>query len=223
MQPKMTQVQKRAVVYSFLAHIRNSATLAQGQLDIFVPIVKNALSELYPDGAVKGAKVSEIAEALVEKFGLNIPPTVMQVLMSKIAQEVNESSGSEDMQVFGDGSFIIRKFAFEEYKEQLQKCKDGVKNILGLFKKFCAINKLSPDADDISSLIKFIEQNQMEISRYLSGGRYDRLLFSGTICANFSGVSSDLRYITRHLFRVDAYKLPYISTSGGENGCRGSR
>ena len=166
----MTQVQKRAVVYSFLAHIRNSATLAQGQLDIFVPIVKNALSELYPDGAVKGAKVSEIAEALVEKFGLNIPPTVMQVLMSKIAQEVNESSGSEDMQVFGDGSFIIRKFAFEEYKEQLQKCKDGVKNILGLFKKFCAINKLSPDADDISSLIKFIEQNQMEISRYLSAG-----------------------------------------------------
>ncbi|WP_373811042.1 hypothetical protein [Porphyromonas macacae] len=167
---KITQVQKRAVAYSFLAHIRNNGTLAQGQLDIFVPIVKNALSELYPDGAVKGAKISEIADTLAEKFGLSIPPPVMQFLMNKIAHEVNEQSGMEDMQVFGDGSFIIRKFAFEEYKEQLQKCKDSVKSVLGLFKKFCSLYKYSSNADDITSLIKFIEQNQIEISRYLSGG-----------------------------------------------------
>lgn len=166
---KVSQIQKRAIAYSFLAHIRNTGTLIQGQLDIFVPIVKNALSELFPDGAAKGAKLSEITDALDEKFGLTIPPPVMQVLMHKIAQEVNEQSGEEDMQIFDDGSFIIRKFAFEEYKEQLQRCKDSVKNILLLFKKFCTIYKLSSDTYDITNLIKFIEHNQIEISRYLSG------------------------------------------------------
>lgn len=167
---KITLAQKRAVAYSFLAHIRNNGSLIQGQLDIFVPIVKNALSELYPEGGVKGANVSEIADALVEKFGLTIPPSVMHVLMVKIAHEVNEHSGVEDMQIFHDGAFSIRKFAFEEYREQLQKCKDNVKNVLGVFKKFCSLYALSPNADDITSLIKFIEQNQIEISRYLSGG-----------------------------------------------------
>jgi hypothetical protein len=52
-----TQIQKRAIAYSFLAHISTTGTFADGPLDIFVPIVKNALSELYPDGSAKGANL----------------------------------------------------------------------------------------------------------------------------------------------------------------------
>ena len=44
-----SQIQKRAVAYSFLAHIRSNGTFAGGPLDIFVPIVKNALSELWTE------------------------------------------------------------------------------------------------------------------------------------------------------------------------------
>ena len=70
-----TQIQKRAIAYSFLAHISTTGTFADGPLDIFVPIVKNALSELYPDGSARGANLSEIVKAIeiyLSKEGYNI-------------------------------------------------------------------------------------------------------------------------------------------------------
>lgn len=77
------QSQKRAIAYSFLAHIRNGGTFVDGPLDIFIPIVKNALAELYPNGAVKGAALSEITEKIKESFGLDIPTPVMHNIMKK--------------------------------------------------------------------------------------------------------------------------------------------
>ena len=38
-----SEITKRALTYSLLAHINNSKGLANGQLDIFVPIVKKGL------------------------------------------------------------------------------------------------------------------------------------------------------------------------------------
>ena len=46
--PETLNYQNRAIAYSVLAHIYDKGTLAHGPLDIFIPIVKNALSELYP-------------------------------------------------------------------------------------------------------------------------------------------------------------------------------
>lgn len=51
--PETLNYQNRAIAYSVLAHIYDKGTLAHGPLDIFIPIVKNALSELYPLGVVK--------------------------------------------------------------------------------------------------------------------------------------------------------------------------
>lgn len=71
-----SQIQKRAIAYSFLAHVNTTGTFTKGPVEIFVPIVKNALSELYPDGAAKGANLSEIEIAIDDKFGLDIPTPV---------------------------------------------------------------------------------------------------------------------------------------------------
>ena len=124
-----TQIQKRAIAYSFLAHISTTGTFADGPLDIFVPIVKNALSELYPDGSAKGANLSEIVKAIDEKFGLDIPTPVMRNIMLKIAQELNTETGREDMKIFNDNAFVIEKFVFEEYKEQISKSKAEISNV----------------------------------------------------------------------------------------------
>lgn len=84
-----SQIQKRAIAYSFLAHVSTTGTFTKGPLDIFVPIVKNALSELYPDGSAKGANLSEIEVAIDDKFGLDIPIPVLRNIMLKIAKELN--------------------------------------------------------------------------------------------------------------------------------------
>lgn len=167
MAANISQSLKRAVAYSFLAHIRNNRTFANGPLDVFVPIVKNALSELYPNGAVQGASLSELTNAIEERFALDIPAPVMMNIMKKIAYDVNKESGLEDMQIFEDGAFIIQKYIFEAYKEQMQISKDEVAKVLALFRKFCKIYNNDINGDEVD-LISFIEQNQVDISFYLA-------------------------------------------------------
>lgn len=167
------QTQKRAIAYSFLAHVSTTGTFAEGPLDIFVPIVKNALSELYPDGSAKGANLSEIATAIDDRFGLDIPTPVLRNIMLKIAIELNAKNGREDMRIFDDNAFIIEKFVFEEYKEQIAKSKAEVSNVVRIFKEFCKIHKYTDDCDE-SGLIRFIEQNRADISYYLAHEQKDK-------------------------------------------------
>ncbi len=170
-----TQIQKRAIAYSFLAHISTSGTFAKGPLDIFVPIVKNALSELYPEGSAKGANLSEIEASIEERFGLDIPTPVLRNLLLLIAKKLNAEHGREDMRIFDDNSFIIEKFVFEEYKEQISKSKAEVLNVVRIFKEFCKIhNKTNNDCDE-SGLIRFIEQNRADISYYLAHEQKDKV------------------------------------------------
>lgn len=161
-----SQIQKRAIAYSFLAHVSTTGTLSKGPIDIFVPIVKNALSELYPNGSVKGANLSEIENAINDKFNLDIPIPVLRTIMIKIAKDVNAESGKEDMRIFNDNAFIIEKFVFEEYKEQIYKSRAEVMNVVKIFKEFCKIHKY--ESGDEVGLIHFIEQNRIDISYYLS-------------------------------------------------------
>lgn len=114
------QSQKRAIAYSFLAHTHNNGTFVEGPLDIFIPIVKHALSELYPDGNVKGANISELSNDLNERFNLEFPNPVLRLIMARIAKDENSKSGIEDFVLYNDGAFIINKFTFESYKEEVQ-------------------------------------------------------------------------------------------------------
>ena len=166
------RIQKRVVAYSFLAHISTAGTFAGGPLDIFVPIVKNALSDLYPTGSVRGANLSEIAIAIEDRFGLDIPAPVLRNIMLKIAQELNAENGREDMKVFDDNAFIIKKFVFEEYKEQIAKSKAEVSKVIKAFKDFCKIYKYADDKNE-SGLIRFIEQHRADISYYLAHEQKD--------------------------------------------------
>lgn len=161
------QSQKRAIAYSFLAHAHNSGTFAEGPLDIFIPIVKHALSELYPDGNVKGANISELAIDLDERFNLDFPIPVLRLIMTKIAKIENSKSGIQDIVLFNDGAFIIRKFSFESYKEHIQKSKQEVLNVVHLFRKFCSIYDIAGDTSE-GDLLRFIEQNKADVSYYLS-------------------------------------------------------
>lgn len=162
-----SHIQKRAMAYSFLAHIRENGTFADGPLDIFIPIVKNAMSELYPDGQVSGASLLEIADDIENRFDLSIPTTVLKIILQKIAEEVNNLSGKNDMVIYDDGSFIINKFIFEEYKELIQRSKQEVNKVLSLFKGFFKINNPKAEPSE-ADLLMFFEQNRTDISYYLA-------------------------------------------------------
>ena len=117
--------QKRAIAYSLLAHIRTSGSFAGGPLDIFAPIVKNILQEVFADGtSSKGESLQELGDAIFERYNLVIPIPVLRNILVKIKDEVNAASGKEDIRIFNDGGFWIEKYIFEDYKDEVRKSKE---------------------------------------------------------------------------------------------------
>ena len=117
---------RRAVAYSLLAHIKDSGSLTNGPLDIFVPLVKNIL---HKKKDIKGAHVSEICETLQMEYGLDIPSPVMLQILRLIANEANKNSHGDkpEMTVNNDGSFWIENYIFDDYIDEIQKSRDDVK------------------------------------------------------------------------------------------------
>ena len=159
-----SDVTKRAVTYSLLAHINNSKTLAKGQLDIFVPIVKKGLHFLCNQSQQpKGESIKEISDIIFEKFGVEIPIPVLRSLLKIIIQEIN-TTDTKLLTLNNDDSFWIHQYIFEDYDELIEQSKNELKNLQILFDKFCEMN----DVKQSYGIVQFIEKNKISISGYLS-------------------------------------------------------
>jgi len=160
-------ITKRAITYSVLAHIKNSGgLLAEGPLDVFVPLVKKCLHNLNAEqNQYKGANISEIRTEIEKQYGIDFPLPVLKSILQKLAKEIN-SNKEKVFELFQDGAFWIKDYVFEDYDEQLKESKRKVQDLQKAFKEFCKINNV-PDIDD-GCIIKFIEKNKLSISRYLA-------------------------------------------------------
>jgi predicted nucleic acid-binding protein len=159
-------ITKRAVTYSVLAHIKNSGQLAEGPLDVFIPLVKKSLHFMNSEkNLYKGEHISEIQSVILEQYGIDIPNAVLKSILKKIANQIN--AGKEKVfNLFQDGSFWIKDYVFEDYDEQLKESKRKVQELQNAFKEFCKINNMNEL--ESNCIIKFIEKNRISMSRYLS-------------------------------------------------------
>jgi hypothetical protein len=159
-------ITKRAVAYSVLAHIKNSGQLAEGPLDVFIPLVKKSLHFMNSEKSqYKGENISEIQSVILEQYGIDFPLPVLKSILQKLAKEIN-SDKEKVFELYNDGSFWIKKYVFEDYDEQLKESKRKVQELQNSFKEFCKINNIS--GLESNCIIKFIEKNKISMSRYLS-------------------------------------------------------
>lgn len=160
-------ITKRAITYSVLAHIKNSeGLLAEGPLDVFIPLVKKTLHYLNAGiEQYKGANISEISTVIQEQYGIDFPLPVLRSLLQKLAKEIN-SERETIFQLFKDDAFWIKDFVFEDFDEQLKESKRRVEDLQRAFREFCAINNVQNIED--CCIVKFIEKNKFLISQYLS-------------------------------------------------------
>lgn len=159
-----SEITKRALTYSLLAHINNSKGLANGQLDIFVPIVKKGLHFLCNQSQQpKGESIKEISDVLLEKFGVEIPLPVLRNILRLIIKEIN-TDGKTLFTLNNDDSFWIYQYVFEDYDELIEQSKSELKNLQMLFDKFCEMN----DVKQKYGIVQFIEKNKISISTYLA-------------------------------------------------------
>src|SRR5690606_6204094 len=95
---------ERAITYSLLAHIRNTGTLAKGPIDIFIPLVKRALSKMNIEGVFKGKSILEIKSKTDSLYSLDFPIPVLKKILEEICKEVNTEETTHFV-LYKDGAF----------------------------------------------------------------------------------------------------------------------
>ncbi len=155
---------KRALAYSFLAHVRNSGTLVQGPLEIFVPLVKKGLHFMnVSKEQYKGESIDEIRGIVYEKYNIDIPIPVLRTVLRYIANEVNQKEHVFDL--YNDDSFWIKDYVFEDYDIYLNRKEKEIESLQNLFTAFCKANGLPTQNTNV---IKFIEKNKASLSYYIT-------------------------------------------------------
>lgn len=156
---------ERAITYSLLAHIRNTGVLAKGPIDIFVPLIKRALSTMNQQGIFKGKSILEIKNTTDTLYNIDFPVPVIKKILEEICKEVNTDDTTYFV-IYGDDSFSISKYTFTEFDEVVANQKREINRLEELFKKFCETSELPIENSD--SIFKFIEKNRFTLSKYIS-------------------------------------------------------
>lgn len=159
-------ITKRAITYSVLAHISSSAKLAKGQLDIFIPIVKKCLHHI-SDGKseIKGASISEIADKILSDWQIEIPLPVLRTILIQISKELQDNEDSNSFVLNTDDSFLIKRFVFADFDEQIKESEHNVRELQKAYQKFCTIYDIQ--TSDGKDVIRFIEQHKDILAHYL--------------------------------------------------------
>lgn len=159
---------ERAITYSLLAHIRNTGTLAQGPIDIFIPLIKRVLSKMNSNGVFQGKSVLEIKNVADELYYIDFPIPVLKKILVEICKEVNTADKTHFV-LYKDGAFSINEFTFIEYEEIIENQTKDLNELEDFFKQFCETSELKIENSD--SIFKFIEKNKFNLSKYISNSQ----------------------------------------------------
>jgi hypothetical protein len=160
---------ERATTYSLLAHIRNTGTLAKGPIDIFIPLVKKALSYMNSKGILKGKSILEIKNVTDELYGLDFPIPPLKKVLYAICKEVNDEESTRFV-LHQDLSFSLNEYTFLEFDDILKEQEKDIEEIEELFEQFCKNSEL--EIKNSESIFKFIEKNKFNLSKYISHSQH---------------------------------------------------
>lgn len=157
----------KIVTYSFLAYINNnSSTGIKDFSDVFLPLVKSAISKLSDEGKNKGESLIEIKVVVDSLYKLDMPYPLVKKLVNKIAHEENYKNGDSQFRLFADDSFIIKDYIFTEHHELLNKQEQEINNINDAYIKFLKAKNIP--FQEGSSIFSFLDQNRASLSKYFA-------------------------------------------------------
>jgi hypothetical protein len=99
----------KAITYSLLTHIRNTGTLAKGPLDIFIPLIKRALSKMNSKGVFQGKSLLEIKNTANELYSIDFPIPVLKKILLEISKEIN-TEDTKHFILYNDGAFSLNQY-----------------------------------------------------------------------------------------------------------------
>ncbi len=159
---------KKAITYSLLAHIRNTSTLSNGALDIFIPIIKKVLYKISNE-LQKSNSILDIQKVVLEDYDIDIPIPTLKSILILISKDVNKDKETNAIELFEDNSYCIKDFVFEDFDELIENSTEEVNSIQKLYKQFCIMNSVKKDN---TCIFKFIEKNQSTLGEYLTNKKH---------------------------------------------------
>lgn len=149
------------MTYGLLSHLKETREANKSDiLEIFVPIVKKAIVEYARDEGrtqVMGKSIVELHNKVQNYFGIQIPISVIDLILKKIKNELSDSNCFTYNQ---DKSFIINAFMFSEIDNDIEAEKNNINFLKDDFKKFCRQNG---EKIRFSELIEFIEIQKIDL------------------------------------------------------------
>lgn len=170
----------RIITYSLLAHINNSINSQSNFYQIFVPLVKRALSKMCAENRYKGDDTAEIIKTIDELYKIEMPPSILKILLQKVEIELN-SRNVKFVEFFNDGSFVISKYTFDEYEEEIEKRTRDVNMLEDVFREFAQAEEKEVQ---VESLFEFLEQTKISLGKYI-GKKYPKPFKDNTLEARF--------------------------------------
>lgn len=146
--------------YSLLSFIKEHQDDNQDRsiLQLFLPIVSETLNKMLRDNemkSIKGQDYTEIKDAVLNQFGLEIPIEAIREILLLLA---HENSGS--FILYKDHSFEIKQTFGHSINAQYEEQKNKIKKLENHYTLFCKKLKINPDFDE---LINFIQDQRNRI------------------------------------------------------------
>lgn len=166
--------------YSLLSFIKEHQDDNQDRsiLQLFLPIVSETLNKMLRDNemkSIKGQDYTEIKDAVLNQFGLEIPIEAIREILLLLA---HENSGS--FILYKDHSFEIKQTFGHSINAQYEEQKNKIKKLENHYTLFCKKLKINPDFDELISFIQdqrnrifekaetIITKQDYHISKYVS-------------------------------------------------------
>ncbi|MET3878952.1 hypothetical protein [Chitinophaga sp. OAE865] len=158
-------MQNKILTYSLLAHLNENSSLAKSYEDLFVPLVKRALSKMCNSGQYDGDDIQDINNYLKGLCGIDMPNPVLYKVLKIIEVEKN-AEGKELVKFYSDYAFTIRKFTFDDYEEFLLEKEKRFALLEKVYADFIKAQQSDEDIS-ISTIYEFIEENKNSLGRYI--------------------------------------------------------
>lgn len=179
---------KKIVTYSLLAYINDQSKSQATFESIFVPVVKRALSKMCSEGQFKGDDINDIKRHINELFEIDMPNTILKKILGKIAREINEKENA-NLIFYSEGSFVIDKYLFTEYDEEINRRSDDLDRLQSFYLQFLTAEGVE---DNKQTIYDFVEQNKFSIGKYIHK-KYPGNSYDNTYAARFVNFISPIK------------------------------
>ncbi|MBW7996958.1 MAG: hypothetical protein FVQ81_10415 [Candidatus Glassbacteria bacterium] len=151
------------VTYGFLAAINEQKEI-KDLGEIFIPLIKRALSKLNEEGVKEGI-LSDIKERADRIYSLDIPYPLLDKMVRNISIEENEKQPGS-FKYFSDRGFMMEKYIFADYEDIIKQQEKNINLLEDEFKKY--VEDETTTSDEMPAVVDFIDQNTKALSEFFA-------------------------------------------------------